>query len=251
MRLDLIQKFARRSGDRPGRSRRRFAAAAALLTAGVLGATLVVVSPTQALDRAGVGPRNPKHFGFPNYYTDDAGRALQLCVDGTALCARAKVATLKPVAGEAFYYSATATLRAPGINLDVEFALEAAWAGRTRQIVFDRLRVRGHAAAAGTYNLSTPYGPVSVRAADPVEARNVNFTRDVGCACSFRHAVTSRNAFITEFMVAGNASGRYLGNPNIRSTATLGGAPASLSVTGPAGSATTDRFAVMGKKANP
>jgi hypothetical protein len=235
----------------PARRRwRRRPRLAAILAGGLAAATLVAAGPTQALDPSGTGPRNPKNFGFPHYYTDDAGRALQLCVDGSGRCDFAKRSSLQPPEGEAFYFVATATLRAPGINLDVEWALEAAWAGR-KPFVFDRLRIRGHVNAAGTYNFNTPYGRVRVTAADPVEDRNVNFTQDVGSRGSFRQAARSPRAHITEFMVSDKAFGKYLGNPGARSTATVGGKAATLSVTGPAGRATTDKFFVMGKRAHP
>jgi hypothetical protein len=238
------------TSTRLARRRWRRPRLAAILAGGLAAATLVAAGPTQALDPSGTGPRNPKHMGFPNYYTDDAGRALQLCVDGSGRCDFAKPSTLKPPDGEAFYFVATATLRAPGINLDVEWALEAAWAGR-KQIVFDRLRIRGHVSAAGTYSFDTPYGPATVRAANPVEDRNVNFTQDIGSRGSFRQAARSPRAHITEFMVSDKAFGKYLGNPGARSTATVGGDAATLSVIGPAGSATTDKFFVMGKRAHP
>ena len=64
---------------------------------------LIVVGPAQALDPAGVGPRNPR-TGFPEFYTDDAGKGARLCISGTALCGGASRQNLTPPDGEAQVY---------------------------------------------------------------------------------------------------------------------------------------------------
>ncbi len=186
--------------------------------------------------------------GFPAYYIDDGGSAMQLCLNGRPICGPTKLSDLTPPDGEAFYWSATAELRSPGIDVTVDFALEAAFAGQ-RPLVFDRLRIRGHVSQAGTYTITHPYGTTTVRAADPSEQRNVNFTRDIGCApgprglCSFKSATQGR---ITSFLKQVGAPRGYFGNPNRFRPVTSG---ASVRISGPAGSDSTDRFAVMGKKA--
>jgi hypothetical protein len=220
-----------------------------LLTAGVL--TAGIATPTQALQPAGVGPRDPKLMRFPAFYTDDSGVALQICVTGGALCAFAKPRDLQPPEGEAFYWVATGQLTGPGIELSVEFALEAAWASPRKQIVFDRLRVRGHVDLPGTYTLTHPYGTVRVTAEDPLEQRNVDFTQDVGCACDFARAASAPNAHITDFLVNTTRPRGFLGRGEVLGPATIGigGPSASMSVIGPAGSASTSRFAVLGQLA--
>jgi hypothetical protein len=211
---------------------------------------LTLVGPAEALAPAGIGPKNPQKGGFPAFFTDDAGRAVQLCLNGRLTCAGARMRALTPPEGEAFYWSATAALRAPGINVDVEWALEAAFAGR-RPMVFDRLRIRGHVSEAGTYTINHPYGTTTVRAITPDEQRNIDFTSDVGCApgplgrCTFASATNGR---ITTFLRQVGAPRGFYGNPNVFKPVT-GGEQQSVSISGPSGGDTTDRFAVMGRVA--
>jgi hypothetical protein len=215
---------------------------------------LTLLGPAEALDPAAVGPRDPGQHGFPAYYTDDSGIALQMCDDGTAACGRATDRTLAPPNGENFYWMATADMRSPGLDVSIEFAAEAAWATRKAPVTFDRLRVRGHANVAGNYTVTHPYGTTTVTAGDPVEQRNINFTEDVGCAganCDFTRMASAGAAHITSWIISDTAPPGYLGNGARAATATMAGDPASVSVTGPAGSASTDRFVVMGKRAIP
>jgi hypothetical protein len=232
---------------------RRGATAAGLSV--LLGAAaLGVVGPAQALNATGVGPADPGQRGFPAYFTDDAGVALQLCDDGTAACLATGPAELAPVDGEGFYWMATAELVGPGVNLSIEFAAEAAWAGPSSPVTFDRLRIRGDVAEAGDYVVTHPYGTTTVTAEDPANARNVNFTDDVGCAgavCNFADMATSPNAHITSWITSTTPPAGRLGDGSTAEAATVAGAPASVSVDGPGGSATTDQFVVMGKLANP
>ena len=234
------------------RTRRRTPARSLVCLAAAMAAlavpAIIVVAPAQALDPRGVGPRNPQTGGFPTFYTDDAGRAARLCLNGKALCGGAGQGNFKAPNGEAFYWSAESDLRAPGIDVSVEFALEAAFAVKGRPIVFDRLRIRGHVSEAGSYTVTTPYGDFTVRAADPAEQRNVNTTHDKGCGpagpglCTFRRATHGR---ITTFLRQVGAPKGFYGNPNFFRPVTNG---ASVSISGPAGSDSSDRFAVMGKK---
>lgn len=219
---------------------------------------LAVLGPAEALTPAGVGPRDPGQRGFPAYYTDDSGVALQLCDDGTAACARATDRTLTPPNGENFYWMATADMKTPGatpaLEVSIVFAAEAAWATKNNPVTFDRLRIRGHASLPGTYTITHPYGTTTVRAIDPAEQRNIDFTQDVGCGgrnCDFAAMTTSPRAHITSWITSTAAPPGYLGNGVSARTATVAGAPASVSISGPAGSASTDRFVVMGKRANP
>lgn len=211
---------------------------------------LVVVFPAEALSPAGVGPRNPLMRGFPAYFVDDAGHALRLCVSGRPKCDLTGRRDLRPPEGEAFYWSAATTLRSPGINVDVEFALEAAFAGQ-RPLVFDRLRIRGHVSEAGTYTINHPYGTTTVRATTPDEQRNINFTRDIGCApgprgrCSFASATRGR---ITTFLKQVGAPRGFFGNP-ARPRPVVGGE--TVSISGPAGTDTSSRFSVLGQRAKP
>lgn len=242
---------------RPRSTRRlRRGAMYAVLAAALAAPALLFVGPAQALDPTGVGPTDPAQRSFPAYYTDDAGVSLQMCDDGTAACLLARPRDLAPPEGEALYWAATGDLTAPGIEVSVEFALEAAWLDGS-QVVFDRLRIRGHVDAAGTYTLTHPYGTTTVVAEDPAEQRNVNLTEDIGCEpppggrCNFREATTNAGAHITDWLTSVSAPPGYLGRGEIATAATLGGVPQSMSFAGPAGLATTDQFAVLGKRANP
>jgi hypothetical protein len=216
---------------------------------------LALVGPAQALNPAGVGPKDPGQHGFPAFYSDNAGTALQMCDDGSANCLGANDASLTPGDGENFYWMATGTLSAPGIDLSVEYALEAAWLTPTTPITFDRVRVRGDVDQAGEYTLTTPFGTTHTMIADdPAQQRNLNFTEDIGCGgspCDF--AAAAGPAHITDFLVNTTRPAGYLGNAATEGPATVGvgGPAASMSITGPSGNATSANFAVMGKLANP
>jgi hypothetical protein len=233
-----------------GTRRRRCLAYGALSAAALVVPVLTVVGPAQALDDAGVGPRDPLQRGFPAYYSDDAGVALQMCDDGSANCLLARPRDLAPPEGEALYWAAFADLSSPGIDVSVEFALEAAWLDGT-PVVFDRLRIRGHVNAPGSYTLTHPYGTTTVTAEDPGEQRNVNFTEDLGCEpvaggrCRFRDATAGH---ITTWLRQTDAPQGYLGNPD-RPSAVTGGLRQSVTLLGPAGLASTNQFGVLGKPA--
>lgn len=219
---------------------------------GLLAPLLLATSPAGALDAERVGPIDRQQRGFPAYYTDDRGRSLQMCDDGSPRCLLARPADLAPPDGEQLYWAAFGELSGRGIDLSVEMAVEAAWLGR-EQVVFDRLRVRGHVARAGRYTLVHPYGRTTLVAGSPSEQRNVNFTEDLGCEpaarrrCDFRAAARGH---ITTWLRQVGARGRYLGDPEDPARVT-GGVRQFARVTGPAGTATTRRFGVLGKRANP
>jgi len=234
--------------------------AVATLSALLAATALAAMAPSQALDPTAVGPRDSTRAGFPAYYTDDSGVALQLCIDGTARCGGA---TLKSDGaggpgpgvgpdGEGFYFVATTSLSAPGLSLDIEFAAEAAWMSARQQITFDRFRVRGHSDSAGDIPVNTPYGTFTVTADPPLNAqdKNVNFTEDIGCAiapCDFRRIATNPLAHITDWLVATNPPAGYLGNAATAQPATVGvgGPPATIS----AGGASTSSWVIQGKLA--
>jgi hypothetical protein len=228
---------------------------AVLLGAAALGA----VGPAQALDPAGVGPSDARQSGFPAYYTDDSGVALQLCVDGSAACGGATLRSdgaggpgvnVAPD-GEGFWYMATTSLSAPGLDLDIELAAEAAWLSPTQPISFDRLRIRGHSDTAGDIVVTTPYGATTVTAGDPANPRNVNFTDDVGCdplpRCNFTTMASSPNGHITSWITSTTPPPGRVGDGVTSEPATMGGVPATAS----AGGASTNNWVVMGKLANP
>ena len=228
------------------------------MSALVAASAFAALAPAQALSTTGVGPTNPAQSGFPTYYTDDSGVAIQLCVDGTAKCGGATVASDgaggpgigAPPDGEGFYALATTSLSGPGLDIDIEFAAEAAWLNARTNITFDRVRIRGHSNTAGNIAVDTPYGVFNVEAGPPTDQRNVNFTDDVGCAvgpCNFA-AMTRAGGHITSWITSATPPAGYLGDSVTSEPATVAGAPATISAPG-AGS--TDEWVVMGKLADP
>ena len=234
--------------------------AAATLSVLLAATALAAMAPSQALDSTGVGPRDPTRAGFPAYYTDDSGVALQLCVDGTAKCGGG---TLKSdgaggpgVAvgpdGEGFYFVATTNVSAPGVDLDIEYAAEAAWMSRTQPMTFDRFRIRGHSDNT-SIPVTTPWGDSFTVTADPplnAQDRNVNFTEDIGCAiapCDFRRMTTNPLAHIGAWLVATNPPAGYLGNAVTEQPATVGVGGPAATIT--AGGASTSSWVIQGKLA--
>jgi hypothetical protein len=227
--------------------------AAATLSVLVAASALAAMAPAQALDSARVGPSDPGQRGFPAYYTDDSGVALQLCDDGTAACLATGPAELAPVEGEGFYWMATTSLSSATADVDIEFAAEAAWLDRNTPITFDRVRIRGHSdSGPGSLTVTTPYGPFTVDVGDPAAQRNINFTQDVGCAvgpCNFAEMTTAANAHITDWIVSTTPPAGRVGDGVSSEAATLGvgGPAATASITGDS----TSDWVVMGKRANP
>jgi hypothetical protein len=151
----------------------------ALVAGTVIAAILAAAVPTYSLNTHRTGARDDR--GFPTHYTDARGMMLQLCEDGTRRCLGADPGDLVAPEGEALYWSAFTTLRSRRGPIDVEFALEAAFAGQ-RPIVFNRIRIRGHLNHRGRYILEHPYGRTRFHAMTPREDRNVNLTRDRFCS---------------------------------------------------------------------
>lgn len=202
---------------------------------------LTIGGSAAALNGARTGPLDDK--GFPAYYVDDAGRALQMCDDGSPFCLGAKPGALTPPDGEALYWSAATTLRTRRGPLSVEIALEAAFAGN-RPVVFRRVRIRGHLGHRGRYVLHHPYGNLRFDAVSAREQRNVNVTHDNTCSihggrCSPR---------MTRWLRSRSRHAHYLGTR--RRTRVRGGTLRNtLSVEAPNGRiiGRTARFRVIGK----
>jgi hypothetical protein len=234
--------------------------AAATLSVLLAASAIAAMAPSQALTSAGVGPRDSTRAGFPAYYTDNAGVALQLCIDGSAKCG---LATLKSDGaggdgvgvgpdGEGFYFLATTTVSGATFDIDIEVAAEAAWLSRSQPMTFDRLRIRGHTTTTDPITVETPYGTTTLTPDDPINARNVNFTEDVGCViapCNFKEMTTLPERHITSWITANAAPAGYLGNAVTEQPANVDGAAATATVTQGVASASTDRWVIQGKKA--
>lgn len=121
-------------------------------------------APAQAAPGIGIqGPLTERFGFFPEYYQDQSGLKLQLCVDPAAVCGA--VAAPNPAApvsfpdnfpDEIFYWSGAASVG--GVNLTL--AQEAVFGGTDgSQTVFGRVRIDSdETLPAGWYRYTTPYG---------------------------------------------------------------------------------------------
>ncbi len=226
-------------------SRSRIAVLA--LVAGTISAVLfaAAVPPTYSIDTRHTGRLNKR--GFPIHYTDDRGVQVQLCVNGTRRCLRTKRSDLLPPEGEAFYWAANTTVHSSRGPVDVELALEAAFGGAGRPIVFDRIRIRGHLRQAGNYILEHPYGQTRFRAITPLEQRNVNLTHDRMCSVKRDGPCPGR---IDNFLRAKNPPKGYLGFGGRRTLVVGGTLRNSVVLKTAAGEVigSNSKFAVLGDK---
>ena len=172
----------------------------------------------QAQGLAAAGPVDPGH-GFPQFYQDKAGQALEPCLDNSLTTDPCGILAalpnfLQPVVfptnfpNEFFYWMAVSRIRAaPGnrnLRADLTLALEGAFGGATGavvpgdQITFARFRFRVTAGLVpnATYTLTYPFG-VKAFVASP--SGTINFTEDQGCgavppACNFASVLPTTNA---------------------------------------------------------
>src|SRR5437763_15525254 len=118
----------------------------------------------------GFGPVDPVH-GFPQYYQDSTGLALQPCLD--AVCGGAGFVLPNPnlplsfpdnFPVELFYSRAIGKMTVGTISVVYVNALEGSFANGVQalpgdQVVFSRIRVRILGATpGGTYTVTHPYG---------------------------------------------------------------------------------------------
>ena len=218
-----------------------------LLVAGTALAALVAAAvPTYSIDTRHTGKRDDR--GFPLFYTDNRNLSLRMCEDGTPKCLRADRGDLIAPDGENFYWMATAHVpsRLGTGSIDVEFALEAAFAGQ-RPIVFQRLRIRGHI-HKGRYVLFHPYGKARFHAIRGSEQRNVDTTRDRGCSLVKRGRCPGN---ITNFLRAKNPPKGYVGFGGRRTLVKGGTVRNALILQTRRGKfvGRTSKFAIVGKRA--
>jgi hypothetical protein len=171
---------------------------------------------------------------------------------------------------EAFYFMASTSGVSLGGGIDVilyEAAIESGFAAAVvngGQAVFSRIRVRANVTVTGTYTMTHPYGVETfvINAIDP-GAPEINFTNDVPGLVpgAFDTAVTPTIGFGPPFVgpifltradgtlfihpVTGD---RYIGD-NATPVAVTGGLNGvnSVTITGPAGTFTSNTFVLMGK----
>lgn len=141
-----------------------------LLVWSVLTACLTATAVQAELKAA--GPLSPAN-GFPVWYQDTAGVALDLCLDPNDAFCGVLMAPLPrpndPVAfptnfpDEAFWWTADASITvAGGGSADLILAMEAAFANGppavSDQISFGRIRIRIDTPVTGLYKITHPYG---------------------------------------------------------------------------------------------
>jgi hypothetical protein len=175
---------------------------------GILAAVLVS-NPAQAtLARMGPSNPDPRVGGYPAWYQDSTGLALEFCsltsqaeVDGGWCLLLPADAPVLPesypaaLAGtgsfgeEHFYYDATAGIKNPGspVKATLVIALEAANVPLTTPLVFSRIRYKlGGAPGGYDYRFIHPYGD-EVQFMDPSSAQfsgSIFVTDDTGLACA-------------------------------------------------------------------
>lgn len=207
----------------------------------------------QAGGLAAVGPLDPAN-GYPQYFQDKTGLALQQCLDNTTpgdLCGVAVSDIPNPVApvvfpdnfpSEFFYMLASARITIPpgaappptggggkgggggGGRLTLTMALEGAFGGpglvaSGQQIGFARFRVRvtGGLVPGASYRITWPYGVKTFVASS---TGTINFTDDQGCGlapCDFEAILSSTNVgpFLAWDSTAPAAPPGFLGDPNV------------------------------------
>jgi hypothetical protein len=186
-------------------------------------AALALLSLTAHADLARRGPVDPAN-GFPTWYQDLNGFALDLCVPSGADAGGLQAAQcLMEIPGpyvfptnfpdEAFYFRGTTDMAMPNggravlvLAHEAAFGLEVPQAGQ--QVVFTRIRVVASAPEAGTYTVTHPYGVETIEVdASSGTNRDINFTEDVGIAAGFfDQSLTSRfGPYLRAADAAGNA----------------------------------------------
>ena len=213
------------------------------------GLILLAVAQTVAFAALSmVGPPSPQH-GFPIYYRDSNGVALQVGLVGDGATGPSVYDPVDPgnpfsvqigFGAEAFYWSGDSSMTMRGDNdADLVLALEAAFFNEEPQpgdqFVFGRVRIRIDTPVAGDYKVIHPYG-TQIFEDVPAGRRAINFTQDIGSFPGFEGAlVSSIGPFLTAVSPAPPEG--FVGNPQIDQTVT--GSPYGTNyfrVEGPQGS---------------
>lgn len=201
---------------------------------GALVTALALAVPAQALAAlATVGPTSPTD-GFPVWYRDTNGLALQLCLDpNDPLCnflpgdvpdPTQPVSFPDNFPEEAFYMLGDASMTTSGGDARLVMALEAAFAVAGPrdgdQIVFGRVRLRIDLANPGHYRITHPYG-VDEFDVPAGGRRAINFTEDIGVAPQvFTGALESRIGPFLTWEPIEEAPPGYVGDPGVEHVVT-------------------------------
>lgn len=263
--------------------RRLARALAALMALCVIAAFNAGEVHAQAQGLASVGPTDPGN-GFPQFYQDKSGLALEPCLASQAAGDPCGIAADVPVPtspivfptnfpDEFFYWQGTSRIRplagSNNFRADLTMALEGAFGGATggvvngEQIVFARFRFRvnGGLVPNATYTVTFPFGVKTFVAS---ATGTINVTDDQGCgavppACNFAGALTSTNVgpFLKWDATAPAPPAGYIGNANAEHTIT--GSPFNtnfLRIVGPnvggpgVNTIQTNLFTIVGKTFN-
>jgi PKD repeat protein len=227
---------------------------------------------------AAVGPTSPDN-GFPEWYEDNNGLQLDLCLTDPVLCLlEGGAVTLSspgaPFPGnyggtfpdEAFWNVCEASIPTNnGGSALLVIALEAAFANEVPiagdQVAFARVRIRVDNLIAGSnYTVTTPVGIFNFVAANS-GIRGINFTDDVGIDTpgvftgALGGAIGPFLMWDSDLPILDGQGREYIGNPTIDHTITGGQNGINLfrvqgpSVGGPGvNSIETNLFAVLGLK---
>lgn len=198
--------------------RKRVTGALLLLTAAVVAAVFPAPAGA-ALER--VGPVNAAIGGYPAWYQDSTGVALEFCTpvnqaelnDGWCTILPADVPTgaapevpFTNYSGEHFYWIASAGNRTSGLlTLALEAAFNTADPVAGEQIVFGRVRITiPSLPASGDYKVYTPFGDFDFPG--QVAGSRLFFTSDIGitCGADFSCALSSN---IGPFLVPSDSPG--------------------------------------------
>jgi hypothetical protein len=237
----------------------------------------------QAQGLASVGPTDPGN-GFPQFYQDKAGVALEPCLANLTVGDPCAIAAVLPAPGapvvfptnfpsEWFYWTGNARIRplvgSNNFRADLTLALEGTFGGPTGavvngdQITFARFRFRvnGGLVANATYTVTYPFGVKTFVASS---TGTINFTEDQGCgitppACNFASVLPTTNVgpFLKWDATAPAPPAGFIGDANVTHSVT--GSPFAtnfLRIDGPnvggpgINTIQTNQFTVTGKLFN-
>lgn len=206
------------------------AAVLTMTTAGLVTAGAQTAGPTGRL--VAVGPTSSQN-GYPVWYRDSNGVALELCVEGgNPLCAFPPGEFPDPTQpasfpdnwpGEAFYQLADSSMAMPGggdatLTLGVEAAFSSGEVPIDGdQITFGRVRIRIDDLQAGaTYKITHPYG---VETFENVAGgrRGINFVSDIGIGApgDFTGALKSKIGPFLTWAPLSDAPAGFVGDPDV------------------------------------
>jgi hypothetical protein len=200
----------------------------------------------QAQGLAAVGPVDPGN-GYPQFYQDKAGQALEQCLDIVTPgdpCGLLLLGSVNPklpivfptnFPNEWFYWMASSRVLDVGGGkgrANVIMALEGAFGNAAgtivpgQQITFARFRIRvtGGLVPGATYTLTYPFGVKTFVAS---ATGTINFTEDQGCglvppACNFSSVLSTTNAgpFLAWDATAPAPPAGFIGVPAVNHTIT-------------------------------